>query len=373
MQLFLGIIYIWSVFVDPVSLHFSWESENVKLTSSYMFCFFVFGIVLSGKIQSMLSSSKTVLLGGALLSLGLISSSFLPSDLGFLLYITYGCIGGLGVGIGYNTIITTAQNNFPDKRGLATGISVCTFGLSTVVFTPLISYLLQTINLTNTFLVLGIGFLAITLCFFSFIKVFPNDYSALKAVKTQIEHTPKQMVKRKTFYLISLSFMFGTSVFFVINPSLYSLAESRGLSENLATTMIMLTGVCNAAGRLLFPIISDKIGRSGATLCALILTALSTLSLIFANGVLLIISVTLIALCYGGYMSIYPLLTGQNFGFKYLASTYGFVKLSVAVSSLLFPLLLGNFENPTLRYLSLSLVVVLGAILILPILKKEKS
>jgi OFA family oxalate/formate antiporter-like MFS transporter len=143
MQMFLGILYVWSVFVYPVSVEYSWHIDSVKLTSSFMLCFFVFGILAGGKLHLKIGSDKVVLCGGLTLSAGILITAFLPKDNAWLMYITYGSIGGFGVGSAYNAIICAVQKWFPNRRGFATGIVVCAFGISTVIFAPLIEILIR--------------------------------------------------------------------------------------------------------------------------------------------------------------------------------------------------------------------------------------
>ena len=141
LQLFLGIIYVWSVFVSPVSEFYGMEKSDVKLTTSFMLCFFVVGILVGGKMLAKLGASKVVLIGGLMLAVGMLATAFIPKDFARLIYVTYGIVGGFGVGAAYNAIISAAQKWFPKNRGFATGISVCAFGFSTVVFAPLVEAL----------------------------------------------------------------------------------------------------------------------------------------------------------------------------------------------------------------------------------------
>ncbi len=371
MQLFLGIIYIWSVFVAPVAEHFQWSVEGAKLTSSFMLSFFVLGILFGGKLQVRIGTQKTVLIGGMLLSAGMALSGILPTTLGMLLYLTYGIIGGFGVGMGYNAIISTAQKNFPDKRGLATGIAVCTFGFSTVVFTPLAGELMTLVGLQPTFLILAAVFLVATLACFSFITMAPQPTAAGVAAG---EHDlkPSEIIKKKEFYFITLSLMFGISVFFILNPSFFTLAQERGMSTEVATAMVMATGIFNALGRLFFPLISDKVGRGVSALLTLGITALSAFGLIFAQSWLLFVLVVLCAFCYGGISGVYPLVTGKHFGLRYVGSNYGLVMLGFALSALLFPLVLGMVPDLMAKFAILGTVAVIGSALLLPIIRKER-
>ncbi|MDR2717550.1 MAG: MFS transporter, partial [Treponema sp.] len=329
LQLFLGIIYVWSVFKNPVSKYYGWEQSEVGLTASFMLCFFVIGILAGGKAQAKIGVKITTLIGGLMVAVGMLATALIPAGGKapvFLIYFFYGIIGGFGVGAGYNANISTAQKWFPQNRGFATGISVCAFGLSTVIFAPLVTMLNQKFDgmVNYTFLILAGGFAVAVLLLFSFIKTPEQIPNAAAPVLKGKQYTTLEMIKTPRFYLIALSLMFGTSVFFIINPDLKDLAIAGSL-ESFATVIVMFTGIANALGRLGAPLMSDKIGREMADVIILAVTALGAFGLCFANGILLIVIIALVAFCYGGYSGLYPVLTSQNFGIKNIGSNYGAV------------------------------------------------
>jgi len=157
------------------------------------------------------------------------------------------------------------------------------------------------------------------------------------------QYTTLEMIKTPRFYLIALSLMFGTSVFFIILPSLKELAANRGLAS-FATGIVMFTGIANALGRLGAPLMSDKIGREMADIIILAATALGAFGLCFATGALLIVIIAIVAFCYGGYSGLYPVLTSGNFGIKYIGSNYGAVMVGFMLSALLFPIVIKKIE-----------------------------
>ncbi|MCL2077307.1 MAG: MFS transporter [Oscillospiraceae bacterium] len=392
LQLFLGIIYVWSVFKNPVSLYYGWEPSDVGLTASFMLCFFVIGILSGGKLQMKIGVKFTALIGGLMVAVGMLATALIPQGelLGFidpetpfssylevtlvpivpvfLIYIFYGIIGGFGVGMGYNAAISTAQKWFPQNRGLATGISVCAFGASTVVFAPVVELLNGKFEVNVTLMILSGVFAAATLLLFSFIKA-PVDLPA-PAIKAgelppaaRRQYTTFEMLGSPRFYLIALSLMLGTSVFFIINPDLYDLAKDRGL-ESFATYLVMFTGIANAAGRLGAPLMSDKIGREQADIIILTATALGAFGLCFAQGGLLVAIIAVVAFCFGGYSGLYPVLTSENFGIKNIGSNYGAVMVGFMISALLFPVVINKIEEQILRFITLGCLAVIGAILV---------
>lgn len=376
LQLFLGIIYVWSVFVTPVSERFSWGIENVKLTSSFMLCCFVLGILIGGKLQVKTGTSKIVLAGGLLLSAGMLATSFIPSGAAYLIYITYGIVGGFGVGMAYNAIISCAQKWFPKKRGLATGISVCAFGFSTVLFAPLIEALIKAYEVINTFRILAAAFFVVVVALFYFIKL-PDDSGQAASPASELlmkkkQYTTGQILKTKQFYYITLSLMLGTAAYFILNPSFKTFAEERNLAD-VGTLIVMVTGVANALGRLLVPLLSDKIGRERAALSILLATMVSTLVLCYAGGIPFMAAIAVIAFCYGGYSGIYPLITADYFGIKNVGSNYGAVMVGFALSALFFPMLVGLVGNMTAKFFVLTVLAAAGALMVILLMLSNKK
>ena len=396
MQLFLGIIYVWSVFVGPVSQVYGWDAAGVKLTSSFMLCFFVVGILAGGKLQMRAGTQKTVLLGGLMLSAGMFATALLPASAAQLMYVTYGVIGGFGVGAAYNAIITAAQKSFPQNRGFATGISVCAFGFSTVIFAPLIEALIRQFSLRNTFIILAVAFLAVVLALFNNIRL-PDDAAPAQPVAAQPTPTqpaaaqtapaqpaPTQpsaarqlsvgeAIKTKEFYFITLSLMLATAAFFILNPSFKAFAAERGLGEAIGTVVVMLTGVANALGRLGAPLLSDKIGREKAALAIISATSACALVLCFAQGFLFMATIAIIAFCYGGYSGIYPVLTADYFGLKNVGSNYGAVMVGFAVSALTFPMIIGTIGSDVAKFIVLAALAAIGAALVIMLMASNKK
>ena len=396
LQLFLGIIYVWSAFVTPVEKYFSWDKPAVKLTSSFMLCCFVLGILFGGKLQTKIGTAKIVLTGGMLMALGMLATSFIPKDstATWIIYVTYGILGGFGVGMAYNAIISCAQKWFPQRRGMATGISVCMFGFSTVIFAPLVnaligykelddgSYVFEQFGIVTTFRILAVAFAVVTLLLFSFIKM-PADtgtQAAATGISEQKQYTTSEMLKNKSFYFISLSMMFLTAAYFILNPTFKDLAKARGFTDTIATGILMMTGIASASGRLIVPLLGDKIGRERAILTILALTVLGTAALIFAKGALFVAAIAFISFCYGGSSGIYPVVTADHFGIKNIGSNYGTVMVGFMLSSLCFPMIIGKIGDPKevdvpARFIALTILGLLGVLMVifLSLSKKKKA
>lgn len=342
-QLCAGIIYMWSVFRAPVAQHLGWAAQSASLTSSIMLATFVVGIVIGGRIQDKIGPTKVTLAGSIIFSLGMVLTSLVTPAAPWLVYVTYGVIGGFGVGAVYTTTVSLVQKWFPDKRGLATGMMVSSFGFSLVIFAPAASALLaSSLGVPGTFLAIGLLFLVVCSLCSLLIKNPPEDYAVAgkaAAASGQQHYTTGQMLKTKQFYLIAVSMMCLLSAYFILNPLFKDLGQLRGLSEGMATLGVMITGIASASGRLLFSWASDAIGRKGAILAVIVITLCAVLGLIVARGVMFLVCIAAIACAFGGSAGVYPAITADHFGTRHMGLNYGCVMVGFGLSALLFPLL----------------------------------
>jgi OFA family oxalate/formate antiporter-like MFS transporter len=375
LQFFLGIMYTWSVFKAPVSVYYNWNPADVGLTASFMLCFFAVGILLGGKTVPKIGVKLTVLLGGLLVAAGMLATAFIPAT-GiapvFLIYVLYGIIGGTGVGIAYNAIISNAQKWFPENRGFSTGITVCAFGISTVFFATFINILSENLEMSTVFMILSAIFATATLLTFQFMKSPEQVANTTAVVFKGKQYTSGEMLKTSRFYLITLSMMFGLAVFFVVNPDLKDLAINRN-AASYATVLVMVMGISNALGRLCVPLLSDKIGTINANISIFVATTVGAFCLCFVGGIGLIITISIVAFCYGGIAGLYPVITADNFGLKNVASNYGVVMIGFMIAALLFPFLIGKIDSQTLKFVTLGIIAVFSVIfvVILKVMRKK--
>ncbi len=343
-QLCIGIIYIWSIFQKPVMEYYNWSANDASLTFSIMLATFVAGILAGGFLNDKKGPRPVVFLGGALFVAGIFLSSLVPQNMPYLIYVFYGGIAGFGVGAAYTCTISCAQKWWADKRGFATGVIVCTFGASTVVFTPIANYLLGDggFGVSATFRTLALIFLVIILIFGWFIKNPTPEYMASLQVKLpefskQKQYTPIEMIKTKQYFFLLLCMMFITPAYFIINPLLKTMGAMRDLPEAAVLAGVMITGVASACGRLTAPWLSDKIGRKQVLLMLYIITIACVLLMIFARSYLFIVLIALIAYAFGGSAGVFPTFVSDYFGAKNIGANYGFIMFGFAISGLLFP------------------------------------
>ncbi len=339
MQLCAGIIYMWSVFKGPVAAYLSWDPAKAALTSSVMLSAFVLGIVVGGLLQDKFSPRPVALAGSVLLGLGMLLSALVPQSSPWLIYVFYGVIGGVGVGCVYTTTVSVIQKWFPDKRGFATGMMVSAFGFSLVLFTKPTKMLLTDWGVPATFIFYGILFFVICFVCSLFLinpEVKNTQNSPAQKGSVQKQYTTSEMLKTGNFYLLAFSMFFLLPAYFILNPMFISLGVERGLTENLAMFGVMLTGVASAVGRLVTSWFSDFAGRKAAILTITVITLVSALGMILAEGILFLICIALIAFSFGGSASVYAATAADLFGTKHMGLNYGCIMIAFGVSALVF-------------------------------------
>lgn len=339
MQVCAGIIYMWSVFKGPVREHLAWNDAGAAITSSVMLAAFVLGIIIGGRVQDKRRPAPVALAGSVLLGLGMILSAFVPKSAPWLIYVSYGVIGGFGVGCVYTTTVAVVQKWFPDRRGFATGMMVSAFGFSLVLFAPTAKLLLANWGVPGTFLFLGILFLAVCSACSLFLSNPEAKGSAGTAANAQKQYTTAEMLKTRQFYLLAFSMFFLLPAYFILNPLFVSLGMERGLTEDAASFGVMLTGIASASGRLLTSWFSDYAGRKAALVAIAAITFAAALGMIQAQGALFLVCIAAIAFCFGGSASVYAATTADLFGTKHNGFNFGCVMVGFGVSALVFPIL----------------------------------
>lgn len=334
-----GLVYMWSVFQNPVVEHFSWNPNAMTITSSVMIACFVFGTLIGGAIQDRTTPRFVSLIGACIYFAGLFSTSLLTDKYYWLIYITYGILGGLGVGFVYSAALSTVQKWMPHRRGLATGISCGSFGLSIVALTPVVELLLSNVGVPLTFRYLSIALVVILLVSSLFVKNPGQEFlSSLKlpARAKGRDYTPKEAVKTPEFWCIALSLFFLPAAYMMVIPIVKSLALARGISETQASVTVALIGVSSAVARISSGVLSDKLGRTQVIFILAVVMCVSSAVMTFADGILYSIVVLLIVFAQTGPSSVFPAFTTDAFGAKYSGTNYGLAFMFMGFSSLFF-------------------------------------
>ena len=171
LHLMLGSTYAWSIYRNPIMAQTGWDQSSV----SFAFSLAIFCLGLSAAFMGRLvekfgprvtgSMSAVLYAGGNILTGVAIAHGEL-----WMLYLGYGILGGLGLGVGYITPVSTIIKWFPDKRGLATGLAIMGFGFASLLTSPIAQYLIQARGVEQTFYILGVVYFVVMLFVSQFIK-----------------------------------------------------------------------------------------------------------------------------------------------------------------------------------------------------------
>ena len=375
----IGTGFAWSVyqtglFNESASI-FGTEVSQAQLALAFTICSGVAPIPMiagSGLQKTLKGPRNVVWLGGILFSAGLIATSFIHSL--SMLYVTYGLLAGFGIAFAYGITIGNTVKFFPDKSGLIAGISTAAYGAGSIIFPPIMQALISQYGVMPTFRILGIGYGVVIIISAWFIKEPPEGWlpdGYVPPVKngggSQEQKNWKQMLADIRFYLMIIVFIiFATGGLMVVSQGSPMSQAIGGADAATAAVIVSVIAVGNTGGRIIWGWVSDKIGRYPALfIMAAIVTASGLiLSMLTESGSLaaFVIFATLIAMCYGGTMGVYPALTADAFGMKNNGVNYGIMFIGFALGGYIGPILANNLFDSTGSYqMPLMAVGIMGA------------
>lgn len=346
-MLFAGILYAWSILKSPLSDEFGWSASELALNFTLAMSFFCIGGLLGAKISGLAGHRVAILTAGILSAAGFILTATINTSSVWILYVTYGLLAGLGIGIAYNVVIATVSAWFPDKKGLCSGCLMMGFGASALVLGNVASSMFKsTLGWRKTYVILG-GAICVVLALAAFILKKPNativlpQPKASKANKTEAfekqDFTSAQMIRRPSFWMAFITISFLAAVGSTVISFAKDLALSVSAPESLAVSLVGVLSVCNGIGRILTGAVFDAIGRRKTMLCANVLTicaASVTLFATFINSLpLCIIGLCLTGMSYGSCPTITAAYTSSFFGMKYFSTNMALMTFTVMVGS----------------------------------------
>ena len=345
-MLFAGVLYAWSILKSPLSAEFGWGASDLALNFTLAMSFFCIGGLLGAQISKRVGHRVALLVSGTLSAAGFMLSAALSGTSILLLYLTYGVLAGLGIGIAYNVVIATVSAWFPDKKGLCSGCLMMGFGASALVLGNLADALFKSaIGWRVTYIVFGAAILVVIATAGIILKRPGTDVMLPQATKKAAvadgaqkeELTSKQMLCRPAFWMAFLCISFLAAVGSSVISFAKDLALSVGSPEALAVSLVGILSVCNGVGRILTGAIFDAIGCRKTMLCANILTIFAagvTLGAVAVGSlVLCIVGVCLTGLSYGACPTITASFTSSHFGMKYFSSNMALMTFTVMVGS----------------------------------------
>lgn len=365
LHLMIGSVYAWSVFTEPIAKQTGWTEASVAGAFSIAIFFLGMSAAFMGRIVEAAGPRLTGTISSILYSVGIILTGYsIHIHSLLLLYIAYGVIGGLGLGSGYVTPVSTIIKWFPDKRGLATGLAIMGFGFAAMLTGPVAQNLIASVGLEKTFYILGTFYFVVMIISAQFIRK-PNSSKESVSLEekgiritTGPELTANQAVKTKSFVLLWFMFFINiTCGIGLVSAASPMAQEMTGMSAATAAVMVGIIGLFNGFGRLIWATLSDFIGRP-VTFSAIFIVNVVMLSTIltFSTPLVFVIALCLVLSCYGAGFSVIPAYLGDVFGTKELGAIHGYILTAWAVAGIVGPLLL-SFTHQILHSYSVTLIV----------------
>lgn len=364
-NLFAGSFYVWSVFAGPLAVRLT-DLTGSPVTAADLGMVFAtasavnpVAMILGGWANDRFGPRFVIPFGGAFIGSGLFLSGCVESQT--MLLVVYGLVFGFGVGLTYTSTIGTAIKYFPDKRGLAGGISSMSYGLSAIVLPPVASALILAEGIETTLMILG-GVIGIVIVGGGLLsRRCPDDIVArllgrpvatgAKSAGTQSSADKNwlQMIATPIFWTMLLFFVSASTGAMMMISSVFTVSQGQiGVAAQTAALLVSGLAVMNAAGRFIAGSASDRFGRLPTLFCCMACEIAGLLLLLQCGAgdlALFFVGISLIGICYGGFVGIYPGFTVDQFGAKHNSVNYGLMAAGFSSGGILGPVIMSSFAQ----------------------------
>ena len=375
LQMALGAVYAWSVFRIPLARLFHATISQVTLTFTIAIMALGFASFFGGLWLKRVGPRVVAITGGILYGGGVFLASF--SHGLWWLYLSYGVLGGIGLGFGYIVPIAVLLKWFPDRRGLMTGIAVGGFGAGALVTAPIATRLIQDVGVLRTFAYLGIAFLVVTVAAGYFMQNPPEGWQPEGWTPTQKQLTQSsaraftlgEALKAWQWWALWLLLFLNTSAgISVISQEAPMFQELGKITAIVAAGMVGVVSIGNALGRVFWAWASDTLGRRTTFAVMFILQIALFWFLPSLHSVAAITTVAFIILmCYGGGFGTMPAFAADYFGSANVGSIYGLMLTAWGFASAFGPLLIAHMRQLSGGYASglhaIALVMLISVVL----------
>ncbi|MGA7792664.1 MAG: OFA family MFS transporter [Candidatus Acidiferrales bacterium] len=379
LQMALGSAYAWSVFRIPLSKEFGWSISEV--TSTFLISWFFLGVssFIGGLWMKRRHPRVVAMTAGLLWGGGVFLATFSAHKLWWL-YLTYGVIGGIGLGMGYVVPIAVLVKWFPERRGFMTGLAVAGFGIGSLFSAPAAGWLMRHVGLMPTFAYLGIAYGIVAIVAGSFMQNPPDGWKpeGWTPTATQVsqrsdrDYTLGQALGTRQWWIIcilmSVNTMSGLSIISQASPILQEMGKA---SAETAAFLVGIVAIFNGVGRIFWSWVSDLTSRR----IAFFLMYLVEVGLFWSyNSIdslpMLTLATFVVAMCYGGAYGITPAFAADYFGPREVGSIFGLMMLPWAFAAAAGPYIFAYLRQENGNYTQALhfIAAIMTVALILPII-----
>ena len=355
----IGSVYAWSVLTRPIMADMGFTLSQTTWTFSLAILILGLSAGFLGSFAEKIGPKKSGLLAMLFLVTGLLGTAYALSIHNLtLLYLFYGIIGGIGLGIGYITPVSTLVKYFPNRPGFATGLAIMGFGFASLIAGPLMQYLVAQVGLVDTFIILGVIYLVIMGASSLYLKA-PQPKHPTRTTKDKSAmyvHTHGMLANdaMKTWQFGALWWIFFINI--TCGIGLLSLAspmaqEAIGMTPAAAASLVGIIGIFNGGGRIAWSTISDYLGRSQTYILFFIIEIVAFYLLARTNSALTFqILILLIITCYGGGFSCMPAYLADLYGIRQLSTIHGRILTAWGLAGIAGPMLVSYFHEAGYGY-----------------------
>jgi len=379
----LGSVYSWSIFRTPLENELAISATQSLLPYTFGLVFYAATMPIAGFYIPKIGTRVMTAIGGIVVGLGYILSSF-ATQIGVLVF-TYGVIAGTGVGIAYGVPMVIASRWFPDKKGLAVGLTIVGFGLSPLITAPLANQLIGTYGARPTLRLLGIAFTAIILVISLTMKLPPKGWHPQQTIAASsaiaVPHYPQGLFKSRSFYGLWICYVIGT----LVGLSAIGISSPVGeeiiqINPTVAASSVSLFAVFNGVSRPLFGWLSDRFKPHYVALFSYTLILIACVMMANAQTgqvATYLIAFCLFWFCLGGWLAMAPTITLRFFDPDHYAQNYGIVFTAYGVGALIGTLVTGRirdiFGSYNFVFYPMALLAIAGMVVAVVMLKRERS
>jgi len=386
MQICLGAVYGWSVFKIPLMRAGHWTETSVQLNFTLALVFLGVGTVIGGLWQDRVGPRKVATVAGFLYGLGYLVSWYAARENSLnILYLGYGVLGGLGMGMGYITPVATLVKWFPDRRGLMTGVAVCGYGAGALVMSPIAARLIVSHGIPYTFAALGIVYLIVVVIAAQFYANPPQGWrpagweprSAVAKAAGTYEFTVREAMGTWQFWLLWIMLFLNVSAGIMVISQASPMAQSKefvGMTALAAASMVGLISIFNAIGRVFWAWVSDLIGRARVYFLLYAIQAVVFFLMPHIHtATAFSAAFAIIGLCYGGGFGTMPSFTADFFGAKYMGGIYGWILLAWGAGAIPSPIMAARLHQSTGEFSTALhiIAIVMVCSIVLPLLARR--
>ena len=355
----IGSVYAWSVLTRPIMADMGFTLSQATWTFSLAILMLGLSAGFLGSFAEKIGPKKSGLLAMLFWVTGLFGTAYALNIHNLtLLYLFYGIIGGIGIGIGYITPVSTLVKYFPNRPGFATGLAIMGFGFASLIAGPLMQYLVAQVGLVDTFIILGVIYLVVMGASSLYLKA-PQQKHPTRPTKdksTMYVHNHGMLANdaMKTWQFGALWWVFFINI--TCGIGLLSLAspmaqEAIGMTPAAAASLVGIIGIFNGGGRIAWSTISDYLGRAKTYILFFIIEIVAFYLLAQTNSALTFqILILLIITCYGGGFSCMPAYLADLYGIRQLSTIHGRILTAWGLAGIAGPMLVSYFHEAGYGY-----------------------